>query len=74
MTKACFSNLRQLCNSEHDQIVKLAPSLCHKALFPNSTERQNVKLALFDEKTAVALVHFGKNAKLTSVVLMNLFL
>ena len=33
----------------------------YKALYPNSLERQHVKLALkvFDEKTAVALVHYG---------------
>jgi hypothetical protein len=65
VAKACFLHVRQLFNSEKDNIVKLAPNLTYKSLYPSSIERQNVKLALkvFDERTAVALVHFGRSSK-----------
>ena len=58
---ASFAYVRDLYNSEKDSLVKLASTLTNKTLYPNSLERQNVKLALkmFDEKTAVALVHYG---------------
>ena len=58
---ASFSHLRRLYASERDSIVKLAPSLTYKALYPSNLERQNVKLALkvFDEKSVVALGEYG---------------
>lgn len=62
MVKASFSHLRDLHSFEKDNIVKLAPNLTFKALYPSNLERQNVKLALkvFDEKTHAALGEYGK--------------
>jgi hypothetical protein len=59
--QASFSHVRQLYNSEVDSVVKLAPGLTRKALYPSNLERQNVQLALkvFDEKVLVALDHFA---------------
>ena len=61
--RASLSHVRQLYDSEKDSIVKMAPGLNRKALFPSNLERQNVKLALkiFDEKLIVALDHFGQH-------------
>lgn len=61
LRKASLSHLRKLHNSEKDNIVKMAPSLTHKALHPSSLERQNVNLALklFDEKLPTALNEFA---------------
>jgi len=60
--KASFSHLRQLHKNEKDSIVKMAPCLTHKSLYPSNLERQNIKLVLkvFDEKVVVALDHYGK--------------
>ena len=60
--QASFAHLREVHSSEQENIVKLAPHLTFKSLYPSNLERQNVKLALkiFDEKTAVALGEFGK--------------
>jgi hypothetical protein len=57
--KASISHIRRLYDIEKDSIVKLAPGLTHKALYPGNLERQNVQLALkiFDEKVIVALNH-----------------
>lgn len=62
--KASLSHVRQLHESEKDSIVKLAPSLTQKALYPSNIERQNVKLVLqmFDEKVSVALNHIGQHS------------
>lgn len=61
LCKASFAHVRDLYSSEKNSVLKLAPNLTHKSIFPNSLERQNVKLALkvFDEKTAAALVEYG---------------
>jgi hypothetical protein len=65
VSRASFSHVRRLYYSEKDNIVKLAPNLTYKALYPSSLERQNVKLALkvFDEKTVVALGEYGTLSK-----------
>jgi hypothetical protein len=63
---AKFDDIRDLYHSERNSVIKLAPSLTYKALYPNSIERQNVQLALkiFDEKTAVALIEYGNQNKI----------
>jgi hypothetical protein len=63
--RASFEHVRELYHSEKDNLLKLAPHLTYKSLYPNSIERQNVMLALkvFDEKTAVALVHYGNQCQ-----------
>jgi len=69
IARASFSHLRKLHESEKECIVKLAPSLSQKALYPTNLERQNVNLALkiFDEKVPVALNHFGKQTSIDVV-------
>lgn len=51
--EARLGDLKKLYTSEAEDIVKLAPFLSKKVLYPSSIERQNVVLAvkLFDEKT-----------------------
>jgi len=52
MKEAMFSIVKQIYASEQNKIIKEAPSLSYKAVYPSSMERQNVSLALkvFDEK------------------------
>ncbi|KAF2884903.1 hypothetical protein ILUMI_21274 [Ignelater luminosus] len=54
---ACISDLKELYNSEKNKLVKLAPALSFKVLYPSCIERQNVNLCvkLFDEKNITAL-------------------
>jgi hypothetical protein len=63
--RACFAAVKQLYESEKNCSVKQAPSLSQKALYPSSTERQNVQLALcvFNDKTVTALDRFGDKEK-----------
>lgn len=58
--RASFSDLKMLHNVEEKKILKLAPTLNYKALYPTNIERQKVSLALkiFNEKTAAALQYF----------------
>lgn len=58
---AKFSDVRNLYRSELGQLVKLAPKLNNKSVFPSSIEKQNVNLAvnIFHETTHAALVYFG---------------
>ena len=60
---ANLKDLKVLHLSEESSLVKLAPSLSKKVLYPSSIERQNVSLAvrLFDEKNIVALQTFFKD-------------
>ena len=60
--EASLSSLRNLYLSEKDSLMKVAPALTHRALFPNNFERQNVKLVLklLDEKTVCGLKQFGQ--------------
>lgn len=55
--EAKLSDLRDLFHSENSALLKLAPSLSRKALYPTAIERQNVSLAIsiFDVKNTVAL-------------------
>jgi hypothetical protein len=66
LCRASFDHLVKLYVSERESIVKMAPGLSHKALYPSNLERQNVKLALkiFDDKVVVALEHFGRHKEL----------
>ncbi len=59
--KASLNHLRKLYKAEKDSIVRMAPGLSHKALYPSNVERQNVKLVLkvFVEKTVAAVNHYG---------------
>ena len=59
--KASLFHLRELYKTEKDSIVRMAPGLSYKALYPSNVERQNVKLVLkiFDEKTVAAVNHYG---------------
>ena len=54
---AQLNTIKTLYMSESNSLVKLAPSLNQKVLFPSSFERQNVKLVtgLFNEKVVAAL-------------------
>ena len=60
---ANLKDLKEVHFSEENNLVKLAPSLSKKVLYPSSIERQNVSLAvrLFDEKNVVALQTFFKD-------------
>ena len=61
ISKACFAYLVTMYHMEKKSIVKEAYLLTWKALFPNSLERQNVKLALkiFDSTNIAALESLG---------------
>jgi hypothetical protein len=63
--KASFSHLRKLYESEKDSLVKMAPGLSSRVLYPSNIERQNVKsvLKVFDEKTIAGLQLFGAQNK-----------
>jgi hypothetical protein len=63
--KASFSHLRKLYESEKDSLVKTAPGLSSRVLYPSNIERQNVKsvLKVFDEKTIAGLQLFGAQNK-----------
>jgi hypothetical protein len=54
---ACVGDLKNVYREEQNNIIKLAPSLDRKVLYPTSIERQNVSLCLrlFDEKNIAAL-------------------
>lgn len=54
---ARFSVLRNIYESEKNSLVKAAPKLNHKTVYPNNLERQQVTLALniFDESTIAAV-------------------
>lgn len=54
---AKLSDLKKIYSNEQTNVVKLAPNLTRKVLYPTSIERQNVLLCsmLFDEKTAASL-------------------
>jgi len=61
--KASVGVLKKLQESEKQHLVKLAPSLTHKALNPSNMERQSVPLMLriFNDKVVTALhVHATK--------------
>ncbi|KAJ4446704.1 hypothetical protein ANN_13401 [Periplaneta americana] len=55
--EARFNDLIKLYESEQSSLIKEAPALTRKALYPSSFEKQNVSLALkvFNEKNIVAL-------------------
>lgn len=55
--EARFSDLKDVFHSEKNMLLKLAPNLSRKALYPTSVERQNVSLAvnIFDPKNVAAL-------------------
>ncbi|XP_049796023.1 uncharacterized protein LOC126212640 [Schistocerca nitens] len=50
---AKFSDIENLYKKELDQLLKLAPRLTHKSVYPSSLERQNVSLVcnIFNETT-----------------------
>lgn len=52
-----LQTIKEIYRSETNKIVKLAPTLSYKVLFPSSFERQNVNLVLnlFNEKTIAAI-------------------
>lgn len=59
---ASVAHLKMLYRQEGNNVVKLAPDLNKKVLFPTSIERQDVNLCakLFDEKNVAALKQLGK--------------
>lgn len=61
--KASVNDLKKIFLEEERNIIKLAPSLSRKVLYPSSIERQNVKLCirLFDNKNVTALEEVHKN-------------
>lgn len=54
---ARVSDLKEVYNFEQNNVVKLAPALSQKVLYPSNIERQNVALCtkFFDEKNVSAL-------------------
>lgn len=62
---ASLGYLKKLHKDEENNVVKLAPCLSKKVLYPTSIERQNVSLCckLFDEKNIAALKQQGINMK-----------
>jgi hypothetical protein len=54
---AYFSHIRQIYFAEQKDLVKVAPTLNYKAIYPSSFDRQNVRLALsiFSEYNLAAL-------------------
>ena len=59
---ANFMDLKLLHDSEKHSLVKLAPKLCQKSLFPSNIERQNVNYALnvFHHTNSIA-IELNKN-------------
>jgi len=66
MCRASLSHLRSLYAADKDRMIKEAPALSHKALYPSNLEQQNVQLVLklFNEKTIVGLAHYGSKSNL----------
>ena len=66
---ASVSDLKMLQNMEQESVVKLAPALNKKVLFPTSLERQNVNLCvrLFDQKNVAALKQYQLELKYSNV-------
>ncbi|XP_072159205.1 uncharacterized protein [Bemisia tabaci] len=64
---ARFSNVIDLFNAEKNTVVKLAPRLNRKTVYPSSVERQNVKLVvnLFHDTTIAALETLKKDGAVT---------
>lgn len=60
---ASVQDLKNIYFKERNEILKLAPALSQKVLFPSSLERQNVNIALrlFDEKNITALEKLAKD-------------
>lgn len=58
---ANVKDLKDIYHREKNEILKLAPALSQKVLYPTSLERQNVNIALrlFDEKNIVALEKYA---------------
>ncbi|XP_049796730.1 uncharacterized protein LOC126213147 [Schistocerca nitens] len=54
---AKFSDIENLYKKELDQLLKLAPRLTHKSVYPSSLERRNVSLVcnIFNETTLTGL-------------------
>ena len=71
--KATLSSLKAVYHQDIHNIVKLAPSLTYKALFPSNLDRQRVPLALgvFNEYNVAALKLVGENdsANFISIIL-----
>lgn len=71
--KASLSSLKSVYHQDIHNIVKLAPSLTYKALFPSNLDRQKVPLALgvFNEYNVAALKLAGENdsANFISIIL-----
>ena len=74
---ASLSHLKSLLNKEENEVVKLAPALNRKVLYPTSVERQNVNLCvkLFDEKNVAALqVTKDENDYAGTIMFMDLLI
>ena len=52
-----FQQIKDLYISERDKLIKLAPNLSQKSIFPSNFERQNVNyvLSIFNEKTVASI-------------------
>ena len=63
MLKASFYHLRKLFCQEQSSVVKLAPALNPKSLFPTSTEKTECQFDAekYDQRNVVALDYFEKN-------------
>ncbi|XP_018914579.1 uncharacterized protein [Bemisia tabaci] len=61
--EAKFEDVKNLYHAEANAVLKLAPKLTRKAVYPSSVERQNVSLvnAVFQDSTRVALQTLKKD-------------
>lgn len=59
-----LKSVKDLYLYERDKLIKLAPKLSQKVLFPSSFERQNVQhiVSLFNDKTISALKTFDASS------------
>lgn len=65
---ASVSILKSVHRKEENNVIKLAPSLTKKVLFPTNIERQNVNLCVkfFDEKNIAALKYYESSNEISS--------
>lgn len=73
---ASVQDLKNIYFKERNEILKLAPALSQKVLFPSSLERQNVNIALrlFDEKNITALEKLAKDGISGTAEFIKIFL
>ena len=60
LRKACFADLKSAYNSEENRIVKLAPQLTYKAVYPsNNATKGELGFEFFFSETVTTLQYFS---------------